>query len=124
MRSTLVMRQESLATGVSATGTEVEGGESTWGYFGLFSLSILGGGEFQSGRQECRKEVRDPTHPPDRDWGASCGTPGLWRLLVSVRVCGGAQDQADVRDRDSGPVECGGPCSLPLVAVGSCRLPR
>ena len=59
MRSTLVMRQESLATGVSATGTEVEGGESTWGYFGLFSLPILGGGEFQSGRQECRKEVRD-----------------------------------------------------------------
>lgn len=59
MRSTLVMRQESLATGVSATGTEVEGGESTWGYFGLFSLSILGGGEFQSGRRECRKEVRD-----------------------------------------------------------------
>ena len=38
MRSTLVMRQEALATGVSATGTEVEGGESTWSYFRLFFL--------------------------------------------------------------------------------------
>ena len=123
MRSTLVMRQEALATGVSATGTEVEGGESTWGYFRLFFLYI-GGRRIPGRASNCRKEVRDPSHPPDRDWGAGCGTPGLWRLLVSVRVCGGAQDQADVRDRDSGPVECGGPCSLPLVAVGSCRLPR
>ena len=68
MRSTLVMRQESLATGVSATGTEVEGGESTWGYFGLFSLSILGGGEFQSGRQECRKEVRHANPAEIENW--------------------------------------------------------
>ena len=68
-----------------------------------FSLAISGDGVFPGGRKECRKEVRDPSHPPDRDWGAGCGTPGLWRLLVSVRDRGGTQDQDDVRDRVSGP---------------------
>ena len=102
MRSTTVKRQEALATGVSATGTEEEGGESTGRYFRIFSRYI-GRRRFSGRTRECRKEVRDPSHPPDRDWGAGCGTPGQWRLLVSVRDRGGTQDQADVRDRVSGP---------------------
>ena len=36
MRSTTVKRQEALGTGVSATGTEEEGGESTGRYFRIF----------------------------------------------------------------------------------------
>ena len=102
MRSTTVKRQEALGTGVSATGTEEEGGEGTGRYFRIF-FRYVGRRRFSGRTRECRKEVRDPSHPPDRDWGAGCGTPGLWRLLVSVRDRGGTQDQDDVRDRVSGP---------------------
>jgi len=54
MRSTTVKRQEALGTGVSATGTEEEGGEGPGRYFRIFSLYI-GGRRFSGLTRECRK---------------------------------------------------------------------
>ena len=78
MRSTLVMRQESLATGVSATGTEVEGGESTWGYFGLFFLYWEAANSSRGVRSAGRKFAIPPTRP------IAIGVPAVGR-----QDCGG-----------------------------------
>ena len=63
MRSTTVKRQEALGTGVSATGTEEEGGEGTARYFRIFSRYI-GDGDLPGGGESAGREIAIPPTRP------------------------------------------------------------